>query len=141
MAKVMPKTMIRETVIKSAVVLRRVMEIVVHADHALVKAGTSAVAQPIMMETGIAARRTSDSITRARLSTPHKIATKAAALSHLILVVDQSAGLKALITAWTGRAARSQARVTRADSALRAGEKEGRRCHDTVMVTRVITIT
>ncbi len=101
----------------------------------------SAITQLIVMETGIAARIISASIARVRISMHPRIAMKATALSHLILVVDQSAGLKALITAWTGRAARSQARVTRADSALRAGEKEGRRCHDTVMVTRVITIT
>lgn len=151
MAKIMPKTMAGETVIKSAVVLRRVTVIFIHAarvmeiaalaDHALVKAGTSAVAQPITMETGIAARRVSDSIiTRVRLSTLHKVATKAAAPSHLSLVMDQSAGLKALITAWKDHAARNLAHVAKADFALRAGEKEGRRCHHAVMATRVITI-
>lgn len=93
------------------------------------------------METGIAARIISASIARDHISMHPRIAMKAAAPSHLSLVVDQSAGLKAVITAWKDRAARSQARVTKADSALRAGEKEGRQCHHAVMATRVITIT
>ena len=151
MAKAMPKTMARVTAIKSAVVLHRatvisthaarVMEIVIHAARALVKADTSAVAQPITMETGIAVRRISGSIARARLSTRHKIAMKAAAPSHPSLVVDQSVGLKAPIIEWKGHAARSPARVTKATSALRTGERERRRCIHVAMATRVITIT
>lgn len=114
MAKAMPKTMARETAIKYAAVPRRKTVISTHAtrvmeiaDHAQMKADMSVITQLIVMETGIADHSISDSIARVRLSTRHKIAMKAAAPSHLSLVMDQSAGLKALITAWTDRAALS----------------------------------